>query len=205
VIEGQPRKGVIMIRVRSINLLAGAAAIPLVALAVAGCGGGGDNGGSAAAAPVKTTASQAGTTSGQAGTVGTANVGSLGTILVDSQGRTLYLFQADSGGKSACSGQCAAAWPPLRADGKPTAGSGVNASLLGTIPRPDGKPQVTYNGHPLYTFVDDQGPGQATGQGSTAFGAAWFAVNPAGDQVTSQAASNTSTSGSSGGSGGYAY
>ena len=149
-----------MIRSKPIRFLAGAA-LPVVALAVAGCGGGSDNGGSASAAtaPPKTS-------SGQAATVGTAQVGGLGTVLVDSQGRTLYLFGADSGTKSACSGACATAWPPLRDSGKPTAGSGLNVSLLGTAPRSDGNSQVTYNGHPLYTFVMDQKPGDATGQGN---------------------------------------
>ena len=181
-----------MSRSKPITLLAGALAIPLVALAVAGCGGGGGGGGSAAASPPKTT-------SGQAVTVGTASAGNLGTILVDSQGRTLYLFQADSSGKSACSGACASAWPPLRATGKPTAGGGVNASLLGTIPRSDGKPQVTYNGHPLYTFVMDTSPGDTNGQGSAAFGALWLAVNTSGNPVTAQPSSSSSSSSSSGG------
>ena len=187
-----------MIRSKPIRFLAGAAALPVVALAVAGCGGGSDNGGSASAAtgPPKTS-------SGQAATVGTAQVGGLGTVLVDTQGRTHYQIGADSGTKSACSGACATAWPPLRDSGKPTAGSGLNASLLGTAPRSDGNSQVTYNGHPLYTFVMDQKPGDATGQGSTAFGGSWFTLNTAGNQVTAAAQPTTTTSGSSGGTGGY--
>jgi predicted lipoprotein with Yx(FWY)xxD motif len=187
-----------MIRSKPIRFLAGAAALPLVALAVAGCGGGGGSGGSASAAtgPPKTP-------SGQAATVGVAHVGSLGTILIDSQGRTLYLFGKDSGTKSACSGACASAWPPLRDSGKPTAGTGLNASSLGTTSRSDGNPQVTYNGHPLYTFVMDQKPGDAKGQGVTAFGGSWFTLNSSGNQVTA-AAPTTTTSGSSGG-GGYGY
>ena len=123
--------------------------------------------------------------------------------LVDSQGRTLYLFEADSGTKSACSGACATAWPPLRDSGKPTAGTGLNASLLGTAPRSDGNTQVKYNGNTLYTFVMDQKPGDANGQGSTAFGGSWFTLNTAGNQVTAAAQPTTTTSGSGGGSGGY--
>ena len=188
-----------MIRSKPIRFLAGAAALPLVALAVAGCGGSSSSsgGGSASAAtgPPKTA-------SGQSATVGTASAGNLGTILVDSQGRTLYLFAKDSGTKSACSGACATAWPPVRDSGKPTAGTGLNASLLGTAPRSDGNPQVTYNGHPLYTFVMDQKPGDAKGQGVTAFGGSWFALTSAGSQVTA-AQPTTTTSGSSGG--GYGY
>jgi predicted lipoprotein with Yx(FWY)xxD motif len=182
-----------MIRSKPIRFLAGAAALPLVALAVGGCGGGSSSGNaSAATAPPKTA-------SGQPATVGTASGGSLGTILVDSQGRTLYLFEKDTGTTSACFGACATNWPPLRATGEPTAGSGLNASLLGTTPRSDGKPQVTYNGHPLYTFVMDQKPGDTNGQGVTAFGGSWFTVNGAGNQVTAQ--QTTTTSGSSGGGG----
>ena len=183
-----------MIRSTPIRFLAGAAALPLIALVAAGCGGGGNDNNASAAAPAKTT-------SGQTATVGTASSGNLGTILVDSQGRTLYLFEKDTGTKSACFGACATAWPPLRDSGKPTAGSGLNASLLGTTNRSDGNPQVTYNGHPLYTFIMDQNPGDTNGQGSTAFGGSWFALNSSGNQVT--ASQSTTTSGSSGGGIGY--
>jgi predicted lipoprotein with Yx(FWY)xxD motif len=108
----------------------------------------------------------------------------LGRILVNSRGRTLYLFKKDSGTKSACFGACASAWPPLRAGHKPTAGRGARASLLGTTRRSDGKPQVTYHGHPLYTFVMDTKAGETKGEGFTAFGGRWFAVSPAGKQVS---------------------
>jgi predicted lipoprotein with Yx(FWY)xxD motif len=185
-----------MSRPRSITFFAGVAAVPLIALAAAGCGSSSNSSSSAAATtPPKTS-------SGQAATVGSASVGSLGTVLVDSQGRTLYLFQKDSGTQSACLGACASAWPPLRGNGKPAAGSGLNASLLATTNRSDGKPQVTYNGHPLYLFSGDQTAGDANGEGSTAFGGSWFALDAAGNQVSGQASSSTSTSG---GGGGYGY
>jgi predicted lipoprotein with Yx(FWY)xxD motif len=129
-----------------------------------------------------------------------ASNGSLGNILVDSQGRTLYLFQADSGTKSACTGACATAWPPLRASGKPIAGTGITASKLGTATRSDGKPQVTYNGHPLYRFANDQSPGNANGQGVNAFGGLWYVLSPAGTAVTT---SPSSSSSGGGGGGGY--
>jgi predicted lipoprotein with Yx(FWY)xxD motif len=177
-----------MARNRHIRFLAGVAAVPLIALGVAACGGGGN--GATAATKSSTTAS------GRPATVGTANVGSLGKILVDAQGHTLYLFRKDSGTKSSCFGACASAWPPLRATGKPTVGSGAKASMSGTTPRSDGKPQVTYDGHPLYRYTADQKPGDATGQGLDAFGAAWLAVSPAGNQVSGKATS-------SGGGGGY--
>jgi predicted lipoprotein with Yx(FWY)xxD motif len=184
-----------MTRNRLITFLAGAAAVPLVALAVAGCGGS-DNGASAASA-----ASQ--TASGHSATVGVANEGNLGMILVDSQGRTLYMFQKDSGMKSACFGACASDWPPLRASGKPTVSSGANASMVGTTTRSDGKPQVTYNGHPLYLYTGDQKPGDTNGEGLTAFGGGWFALSPAGNQVSGQASSSGGGTSSSGG--GYGY
>jgi predicted lipoprotein with Yx(FWY)xxD motif len=185
-----------MTRRTSIKLIAGAAAVPVIALVVAGCGGGSNNTSAAASAPAKTV-------SGQAATIGTASEGNLGTILVDSQGRTLYLFQKDSGTKSACSGACASAWPPLRDSGKPTVGSGLNAALIGTASRSDGMPQVTYNGHPLYLFSGDQKPGETNGQGSTAFGGGWYALESDGNQVTAQASSSSSSSSGSGG--GYGY
>ena len=121
----------------------------------------------------------------QSATVGAANTG-LGQILVDSNGRTVYLFKKDNGTKSACSGACADAWPPVRADGKPTVGAGADASQVGTTKRSDGKPQVTYNGHPLYLYQGDQKPGDTTGQGSTGFGAPWYVLSPAGTEVTGQ-------------------
>ena len=98
------------------------------------------------------------TSSGASATVGVSN-SSLGSILVNSTGRTLYLFKADVGMQSACTGACATTWPPLLATGKPTAGAGLTASKLATITRSDGTRQITYNGHPLYLFVKDQKPG----------------------------------------------
>jgi predicted lipoprotein with Yx(FWY)xxD motif len=165
----------------------------LAALAVAAC--------SSSKANPSTTPPSTGapsTASGAPATVSVAKSG-LGNILVNSQGFTLYLFQADSGTTSACFGACATAWPPLRATGQPTAGSGVTASLLGTTPRNDGNPQVTYNGHPLYLYVGDKKAGDTTGQGVTAFGGGWFALTPTGAQVTSA----PSSSGGSGAIPGY--
>jgi predicted lipoprotein with Yx(FWY)xxD motif len=165
---------------RPIAILTSALLLPLVALAVAACGGG-SGAATAATIPPKTA-------SGQAATAGVATVGSLGKILVDSQGHTLYLFQPDTARMSKCSAACALSWPPLHATGKPTAGAGLNASQLRTIARSDGTQQVTYNGHPLYTFVKDQKPGQATGQGLSAFGGSWFALSSVGTRVSKAAA-----------------
>lgn len=121
---------------------------------------------------------------------------SLGRMLVDTRGRTLYLFQADRKGKSACSGSCVSFWPPLMTKGKPHAGAGVSAALLGTIKRPGGV-QVTYAGHPLYTFSLDTRAGQTKGEGLNDFGAHWYAVSPQGVKLTPPSTSN------SGGGGGY--
>ena len=107
----------------------------------------------------------------------------LGRILVDSRGITLYDFPPDKGTKSVCYGACAALWPPLLTSGKPVAGLGVKASLLGTTRRSDGKLEVTYNGHPLYSFVSDRKPGQTTGQGLNQFGGPWWVISPAGKEI----------------------
>ena len=118
---------------------------------------------------------------------GVASVGlassKLGKILVDGAGRTLYLWEADTGKASTCDGACASAWPPLTTTGKPMAGPGVSASKLGTIERSDGTSEVTYNGHPLYRFSGDSAPGQTNGQGSNGFGAAWYVLAPAGNAI----------------------
>src|SRR5207247_4870259 len=119
----------------------------------------------------------------------------LGMILVDGSGRTLYLFEKDQSDQSACAGACAAAWPVDQSSGIPKAGSGVKASMLGTIKRSDNTTQVTYNQHPLYYYAGDSGAGQHNGQGLTAFGAAWFAVAPAGGAVSGGATATTSANG----------
>jgi predicted lipoprotein with Yx(FWY)xxD motif len=106
-----------------------------------------------------------------------------GKILVNSKGFTLYLFAKDKKNKSTCSGQCLAVWPLVLVKGKPTAGPGLKASLLGTIKEPGGKNEVTYNGWPLYTFVPDIKPGDVTGEGNTSFGAPWWVVSPAGTAI----------------------
>jgi predicted lipoprotein with Yx(FWY)xxD motif len=161
------------------------APVTLAALAVAGvlaaaCGGNGSGSGGGGIYGGGGPASTSGPTS--VATVTAAST-KLGMILVDGSGRTLYLFEKDQPDQSACSGTCAAAWPVDSSSGTPKAGSGVKASLLGTITRSDNTTQVTYNHHPLYYYSGDSGPGQQNGQGLNAFGAAWFVVAPAGDKV----------------------
>jgi predicted lipoprotein with Yx(FWY)xxD motif len=109
--------------------------------------------------------------------------GSAGTYLTDGSGKSLYLFAADTGGKSVCNGACAAAWPPLTTTGTPTAGSGATASMISTTTRSDGKTQVVYNGHPLYYYAADTAAGQTTGQGLNQFGGLWWLVTPAGAAI----------------------
>jgi predicted lipoprotein with Yx(FWY)xxD motif len=167
--------------------------VALVALALgaaiaAGCGGNDNSGGSSSGGGGGGGGAYGGgggapsTSSGPA-TVATSNT-DLGTVLVDGNGRTLYLFQKDQPNQSACSDACVSAWPVQSSSGTPKAGNGVSASLLGTIKRSDGTTQVTYNKHPLYYYSGDTQAGQQNGQGLNAFGALWYVVGPAGNQVT---------------------
>ena len=104
----------------------------------------------------------------------------LGKVVATAHGRTLYMFRADHGTTSACYGSCATYWPPLITKGKPVAAAGVKSSLLGTTERKDGKLQVTYKGHPLYTYVGDSKAGQTTGEGLNLSGGKWYALAPSG-------------------------
>ena len=158
-----------MTRRRTI-LLPASVTVALVSLAMAGCGGSDSYSSPASANPPRS--------SGSAQLrVGNSGVG---RVLVDAKGRTLYLFEKDTSTESMCSGACATAWPPFTTGGKPRAGAGIIAAKIATTQRSDGAQQVTYNGHPLYTFAGDQQPGDTNGDGVTEFGAEWYAVTPAG-------------------------
>ena len=150
---------------------------------VYGSGGGGESTGEASSGGryggEKTTA---GTGGGGVGVVKAAKVGDLGTIIVDSEGLTLYDFHKDKGGASSCYGACAGAWPPLLTEGQPKAEAGAMASQLGTTKRKDGTVQVTYAGWPLYTYAGDKGPGEANGNDFSQFGAQWYALQPDGEE-----------------------
>jgi predicted lipoprotein with Yx(FWY)xxD motif len=176
-----------MIRSRCTTFIARAAIVPLAALAVAGYGG---------VSYATSTPQEA--TKAKPATVRVAKT-NLGKILVNSKGRTLYLFQADSGTTSACTDACAAAWPPL-SNATPKVGKGAKASLASTATRSDGKSQVIYNGHPLYTYAGDTKAGNTNGQGVNTFGGLWYVLSPTGTEITS----TPSTSGGSGGSSGPA-
>ena len=121
--------------------------------------------------------------------------GPLGNFLADSSGRALYLFASDTSSTSTCSGACAAAWPPLTADGSVSASGGASSADVATITRSDGTKQVAYAGHPLYYFAGDSGAGQTNGQGINGFGARWWLVAPSGNKITTSAASAPSSSG----------
>ena len=153
------------------------------ALVLAACGGSSTSSSSGSASTPSYGAAKP-STSNTSNSSGAASVStktsSLGTFLVDGNGRALYLWDADHGSMSTCSGACAQAWPPVTTTGTPKASGAVKASLLGTTKRADGSSEVTYAGHPLYTFTGDTQAGQTNGQGSNGFGAPWWVVTPAG-------------------------
>ncbi len=157
----------------------------VAALVIAGCGGGGSSSSSSGSEAGGSGAEPAASTTAAGGsTVEGAEISGLGTVLVDSEGMTVYEFTVDKGTTSECYEECEAAWPPLTTTGKPTAGGGAQASDLGTTKRKDGTEQVTYKGHPLYTFAADKGPGEANGNESEG---TWFVLNEAGSAVKGQA------------------
>ena len=162
-----------------------------LALLVAACGDDDDNGdetstGSNDQTTTSTTAPESGGTEVKAADT------DLGQVVVDAEGKTLYVFDNDQGSTSSCEGGCVSTWPPLAAEGEPTAGEGVDAGLLGTTDRSDGTKQVTYDGHPLYTYNADTAAGDTNGQG---VGGIWWAIGGDGQKVT-----GTAGGGSGGGS-----
>ena len=178
------------------------------ALLVAACGGTSSSGG------VTPAASSGGASSSVAAAGGGATVtthdGPLGTYLTDADGKTLYLFVADTGTTSTCTGACATHWPPLTTTGAPSGTGQVNPGSLGTTTRDDGSTQVTYAGHPLYYFAGDTAAGDMQGQGSNGSGAKWWIVAPNGNAITKAASgsggggSPAPSTSSGGGAGGWA-
>jgi predicted lipoprotein with Yx(FWY)xxD motif len=180
-------------RSKRLAKIAVATSVAVSAIAIAACGSGGSSKHTTTGTSAPPASSAQSSATASSGTVDLAK-SSLGPILIDSQGRTLYLWQADTGTKSTCTGACASAWPPLVTTSKPTAGSGVTSSLLGTTRRTNGTEQVTYNGHPLYLFAGDTASHQTNGQGSNGFGAPWYVLSPQGNPVTGPTASTGSSS-----------
>ena len=162
------------------------AVIPLLlavaALVAAGCGGGTSKASSGPYGGSNTTTAAV-SSSGHATTIKTGHSSALGTFLVDNQGRTLYLFEADKGPKSTCNGACASAWPPETTSSPPKAAGGAKSSLLGRSKRSDGTMQVTYHGHPLYRYAGDSRAGDTNGQGLDQFGAEWYVLAPKGSKI----------------------
>jgi predicted lipoprotein with Yx(FWY)xxD motif len=164
--------------------MGGVAALLGVALVVAACGSSSNTTSSASSAANNSPAPASSASSGAGSTTSISTAqGSDGTYLTGSSGRALYLWVADSGGKSSCSGACAKAWPPVLSSATPNVSGGATASDLGTISRSDGAKQVTYKGHPLYLFARDGDKGDAYGQGVNGFGASWYVLSPSGSKV----------------------
>jgi predicted lipoprotein with Yx(FWY)xxD motif len=174
----------------------GAAGLAAVALALSACA----SSSSSSSSTPATTAPAGGASSAPASSAGgsTLNMTTInGTAVVtNSSGKTLYWFAPDTSTTSKCTGSCATYWPPVT--GPVTAGSGVTGTL-GTITRPDGTTQATYDGHPLYTYIGDTAPGQAKGNGLNLSGGLWYEMTVSGAKPA--AAGSTST----GGGGGYGY
>ncbi len=159
-------------------------------LAIAGCGSSDDA--STPAASAGATGSGAATEATQkvakpkptGKTISTGSVDPYGKILQDAKGRTIYLFTKEESAASECYGQCADAWPPVLTKGDPVAGGGVKQARLGTTKRRGGGTQVTYNGHPLYYYVDEP-PNQVLCQAVDEFGGIWYVIDKSGDAITS--------------------
>ena len=143
-------------------------AVPVLAIALSACGGGNDNS--------TTSSTSAATTGGAAGAVSVQSISGVGDVLVDSQGDALYTNDQDSGSTIACTGECTSIWVPVAApsSGQPSSDDSAVESKLGVVKRSDGTSQVTFDGKPLYSFVQDSA-GQATGDGvSDSFGGTSF-------------------------------
>jgi predicted lipoprotein with Yx(FWY)xxD motif len=191
----------------AVRLGAGLAVVLGAALLTAACSSSGSSSSSAAAASAGGTAGPAAAAAGS-GLVITTKSGSAGAFLTDGSGRAVYLWTKDGKDSSACSGACAGAWPPVTTTGAVTASGGVNKADVSTITRSGGVKQVVYDGHPLYYFSGDSGPGQVNGQGSDGFGAKWWLVDPAGTSITaavtvSSGATAPAPATSAAGGGGY--
>jgi predicted lipoprotein with Yx(FWY)xxD motif len=170
-----------------------ATTLALAALAVAGCGSGGNSSAAKTEAngyPASNSATTSATAPAASGSTTGATVVStehttLGTVLAAGPKRlTVYLFAADTGPHSTCTGACAQVWPPVTSTAAPQAEGGAVAANLGTIERAGGVKQLTYKGHPLYYYVSDQQAGETTGQGLASFGAPWYVLAPSGNEIT---------------------
>jgi predicted lipoprotein with Yx(FWY)xxD motif len=169
-----------------------ALAAPITLVVLAGCGSSSKNASSSASGPATTAAAQSAyghTTSGSSPTDTTAAVvttkpNKLGTVLAAGPKRlTVYMFEADTGASTSCTGTCGSVWPPVTTSGQPQAAGATVASDLGVITRPDGTKQVTYKGHPIYYYAKDGDAGDAYGAGIKSFGAGWYVLAPSGKKI----------------------
>jgi predicted lipoprotein with Yx(FWY)xxD motif len=179
-------------------LLTGGLALS-TAVTVAACG----SSSSSTASGSPSSSAPAASSSAASATISTKSVHGVGTVLVNGQGRTLYMLTSEKSGKNTCTqaNGCTQAWPEtLLTSGVTTAkaGSGVQSSLLGTVKDTSGNLEVTYNHWRLYTFAGDSGPGAAKGQGLTSFGGTWYVLNGSGDPVTASPSGNASSGGGNG-------
>jgi predicted lipoprotein with Yx(FWY)xxD motif len=175
------------------------ALLAVLAVAIAGCGGGGSTTSDSSSGDTGSSESAGGyggygndekasegsdeASSGGSAVVSLGNSEDLGMILVDAEGMTVYNFHKDKGSTSSCYDACAEVWPPVLTEGEPEVGNGASASMLGTTERKDGTTQVTYAGQPLYTFVEDQKPGEAKGNDLSFFGGEWYALQGSGEDA----------------------
>jgi predicted lipoprotein with Yx(FWY)xxD motif len=155
-------------------------AVPIVALGMVAAACGGHSGSSGSGSSGSGSTASSGTD-----IVKTASVNGVGTVLVNSSGRTLYMLSADKGDRVTCgSSPCTTIWPPLLVPSTPSAGPGITTSMLGTARTPAGTMQATYGGWPLYTYSGDSASGQANGQGIQDFGGIWHPLATSGSPVT---------------------
>lgn len=162
--------------------------IVVLAVAIGGCGDGGDGtaGGAYGGKGGSTPADESKNKKAEYSVIGelsVAKVGELGKVLVDRGNHVVYVFHKDEGTTSSCYGPCEVSWPPLLTETDPIAKAGVDADELGTTERKDGTTQVTYYGHPLYTYLEDIRPFEATGNDVTAYGGEWYALRANGEEV----------------------
>ena len=172
--------------------LAGVAGAGL--LLISACGSGGSSSSSSSTSP-----SSSGSSSSTSGTVALAST-SVGKVLVDPSGMTLYAFANDTPGHTTCTGSCAVYWPPVPGSDMPHGSVAAVTAKFGTTTRSDGSSQLTVDGYPMYTYAGDSAPGQANGQGKNLSGGLWWVVGPDGSWVkTTTSSSSSSSSGTRGG------
>lgn len=178
-----------------------------LALLAAACGSSSSSSSPASSATPTTTGSTSAssTTRQAADRITTQRVqGGIGAVLTDGQGRAVYVFLPEKGGKIACTGGCASTWPPLKvASGvKPVATAAVHPRLLGTVADPSGGAIITYAGWPLHTYVGDTARGQYNGQG---YAGKWYLISPSGTTITKSVSSTTTSTSGGYGSGSSPY